>query len=50
MDTRVCGDALSNNGENIIHKAFTHYLHPIEQSDQFGEHALAPLPQALPYR
>jgi hypothetical protein len=31
MDTRVCGDALNNNGENIIHKAFTHYLHPIDK-------------------
>jgi hypothetical protein len=49
MDTRVCRDALSNNGENIINKAFTHYLDPIEQSEQFGEYALVPLPQAFPY-
>jgi hypothetical protein len=49
MYTTVYGDALSNNGENIIHKAFTHYLDPFEQSEQFGEYALAPLPQALPY-
>jgi hypothetical protein len=26
MDTTGCGDALSNNGENIIHKATFHPL------------------------
>jgi hypothetical protein len=49
MDTSVGGDALSNTAENIIHEAFTRYLDPFEQSEQFGEYALAPLPQALPY-